>query len=948
MGLRELRRLLWISLAAGTAGCQIPAQDNPHDPRNRPVARMRVVDRGAPDPVTGCPVVVGTGAFLEVVSASRGRCLALDARDSDSPPGNTLDLVFTVLDASGSVLASPTPDPAGHERLAPLEGFLRTLPFGEPLTAHVKVTDVDLDFEVSAEAALTLENSAPVLVLPEPRILPLGGLPWAAGLDFQDVAFGIDGSFDADGDPLHVCWSFAGETGPECPAPGSPSDLDVSREIPSDARGPFVGTAQLCDGPVGSPRSCSRAERAVVRVREPDVWLHRGTTGLAPDGAVLRLDGSRLSYPFPLASVQLDVGQPGQFVDGATPVVVLCDGTFLRSISWPQGVVIDSEDLGSGPHAIAVGEGRHLWAVGNSKVSGFIVDPAGLLVPNPGPTPTPPPITADCRVAVDPAGRGWASCIAGTGSHSESILGGAAISLPGRRILGLAARPGTDEVWVVDEPDGTGPAFLRKFLEPEGPAFSWELETETATALAWAGSDTLWLAHGDLGLLRLDALLLDQGAVFAEDTALETFPLFSVDALRADPVSGTAWASSSLVGQSWRVDVRGGLDFVGGSVRLLGADLDGAMLFGDPAASIVEIQRGTTVEEAAVDRVMPFPAALGGAADPGTGGAWLYRPDQADVIRVDREGVLVEKRTGIRVGATDEAVPSLASFRPSADGTRAWAVETLDAPDYVQTGRVLFLDLTADPMPATVIALPNLYGAPRFPFLEPSFPDGRFAWAMQFVGGGAATVVMVGSAGTITQPGGAGDVPERAQGTLIARGARVPDPSNALCLAAWDSLADQLRVRRIHTDGTVETFADDDLPLADPLGALHQVAASREGGANLCWVAWRSGALATEVRGYADSDQIPDRSATHALALPASVEFVAMAPQGEGALWLLDAQTSGTGAYDYRVFRLDFTAQPLAPDLLDLGSIGSSFFPQPDGPSPAFLSLEAPVQRAGY
>src|SRR5687767_10887725 len=94
--------------------CALPVRDNAFDPTNAPTASLRVVDLGE-----DCSAPSATAVYAGIVSASRGRCLALDARDSASPLDHDLTFAFTVTTTTGGELASPS-GAAGVADLAPL------------------------------------------------------------------------------------------------------------------------------------------------------------------------------------------------------------------------------------------------------------------------------------------------------------------------------------------------------------------------------------------------------------------------------------------------------------------------------------------------------------------------------------------------------------------------------------------------------------------------------------------------------------------------------------------------------------------------------------------------------------------------------------------------------------------------------------------------------------
>jgi len=951
----------WLVAGSSLAllvGCELPGRDNPIDPVNAPVAHLKVIDRGFPG-ADGCPAV-GDASFPEIVSTSRGRCLALDARDSLSPKDHELGITFVVLDsATKAVLASPPED--GSTEVALLEDFLRILPFGVPLVAEVSVEDASLGATVRASSVFSLENSTPLLVVDRPRTLPLGGFGWALGADFV-VPFGIAGSMDADGDPLYLEVTVDGAA-PVLVGPlDAPFTAPVATpSIPSDERGPFVVAMRIFDGPAGSPRSEGRPERAVVRVREPNPWMHLG----GEDGAISRIDGTRRIWTNPVIPVAFFTGGPSG-LGGITrrdddPVLVVRGPVNTLTVnSWPDGqlsapfTISVGSDFGS---AVVVGENGEIWRVGGTNPSFQRMQIANGGVAVSGVASLNDFFTAGAFDAVVTAdGNVWAASLDEEAYVYAAVLdtGGTPFvsatrhSLPGRHVVRLSRRPSTDEIWMLDVDLFDGDPMLRKLTTLGGTAETWSIAAESATGLAWAGADSFWLTHDQLGLVRIDARLLDAGVSTLEAAVLDQFPIFGLDGVVADNDTGTAYARSGILDQSWRADTNGRLDVTGGAQTFFGVDPDGAALLRIPQTS--NVGRATTMVGGARDRTMAFAARPQGASDPTNGGAWLYRTS-GDIVRVDEEGTILAQRRTLSLPGGAELLPPLAAFRPSPDGSHAWAIEFIS--DF-NGGRVFHIDLRAEPMPATEVladadaigpavvgTFPVLLGRPRYPILEPSAPDGSTAWIVHWYNGtpNAATVVVLSTDGTLTQlPLGIGDVPERGPGGVVVRAA-VSQKTNSLCLATVDgnlSPSAELRVRRLHLDGDVDVFVTTELPLLAP-AQLVAVATSSTDTEDFCWVTWMNENGAFEVRAYADDGPVPERTLTGPSNL---IKPLALMPFRGETLWLTTQGDFLTFESDAFLTRYDF---------LPLGGIQETPFGvlRETAPfdGPVFLSPAAPIQR---
>ena len=297
-----MRRGLLVLLLLAAGSCGLPDRDNPRDPAHRPVPLLLVTDVSKPDGSCPCTLAAGNltcDASLEgstVAAASRGRCLALDARESTDPDEALaeLDHRFFVLASGGEIeLTSPADGVLATNGLFLLGASLRSmLPTETEITFLARTEDPQGNY-ASDGTVLTLFNSRPELQAPSTRTFPFGGFPWLldepAGAPDFDVDFRADGLVtdpdSSDIEHLVYCWTI----GPDPEAcHRDPAHPDFSRTLPSDQLQVVPAYLRVSDwaGPeaeaTAHPETFSNTVRTRVVIGTSPLWIadDDGTFGM--------------------------------------------------------------------------------------------------------------------------------------------------------------------------------------------------------------------------------------------------------------------------------------------------------------------------------------------------------------------------------------------------------------------------------------------------------------------------------------------------------------------------------------------------------------------------------------------------------------------------------------------------------------------------------------------
>lgn len=881
-------------------GC-LSGRDNPRDPANAPVAKLRVVD--------------GSGAE-QIGAVSRGLELVLDGSDSSDPQGS-YDCEFSVTEPEGE----PRDIPSTSDCRAELGDLRRQLVIGSNLTFQLVVQDGSGGRD-EAEATIRLLNARPTADAGPPRTLPQGGFPWSPLDDFQ-VPFFANG-FDADAaDILEYCWTFAfAPAGEVCSL--APDDPAFVRTIPRNENKIYAATLRVDDNDDSfeEPRRLvSYASTTRVHVGPPTLW-----SATDEEGAVERIDIDRQT----LVPTDAD---PTRFVSAAltaTHLVYAWDAladpnqrsNSLTSI--PSDVPLTNAGttryLGDGEIAVAVDPKQNrLWLhLGNDSPNGIpctcsdanacsvvaVLDAATLA--NVGCSVLDRPLFANGILVIDSAGGAFvpedlSSRVAWVDPTGTSLT---ADIFPGTEtILGLGVRPGTNETWaVVIASTGDNPAHL-VVLRPGTGGIPAEigriaLGVNVAFGVGWIGSDELWLHVSDSGFHRLDARVLESFLGDGDpplEPALESATIeilegvYDVTDMIVDSFSGEVWATGHATGDLYRASPGGAIDTFDIEADALVVDAEGRLIFTTPG----KLHRGSSPSADGVIASLGLFVASAPEPDLEAGGIWAPLLLPPALARVAEDGSFQRFLTSVELDGTTRPVPILREFRLAPGGDVAFGISAF-LPNF-SPGPIFRFDLDVDPVVATTVfgSAASIALVSSGSILEVSAPVGTqepFLWAVTGADGPAA-VRRYDFAGTALP--GAFLLPTNETGSLATtiRAARSL-ATNHLCLATVQTIVqDLLMIRRIDPDMVVTLLdiAPDTLPPGFELVALAATPdpdpASGSSG-DVCWVAFRHSSGST-IMGFQTAGAVPSWIYNG----PAGL--TSMAPLSVNEIWITQEQTPG-------------------------------------------------------
>ena len=689
-------RAIRFALLVTVAGCAIPDRDNRFDSGHAPKARLSVVDVTADD--GSCAMPPTSEQAIEVIRASRGRCLALDASRTVDPQDDALTFEYALISPTAICDDLPCSFEGASLELIPEE--LRRHPLAldtAGLLFEVRTEDEHgyIDF---AEARVTLTNAPPRVIAGSARALPVGGYPWAFGAPF-DVVFDPLEASDPDGDAIEYCWRLPQADGYEGPEICSPDrdDPQFTASIPSGEVGFFRAKVRVRER--DNAASSSDVDTTLVTVGNPSLWTYPEDI-FEQEPVSERIDGMRR----PVAAVGSTGAffQFGTFIAGnATEppsVAILREGPEVVRINWFEGdQVLEKTLLFGSPAAIRAGaEATRLWAVvscaegqptcpaaAGHRAWAFPLAVPGLTDEGLGPVELSfDPVSGAERnvlLSVDADGNAWVS--RALDSSLDYVTAQGVVTTfdagSGKVFADHGARPTTNEVWTLVIPDslGTGPVAAIRVFRDGVPESEIVLDVPLAYGVAWVDRSRFWTYVPGEGAYLLDAELLAGGGTL-EDAALALAPRIfgpTLDGgpdLVADPISGACWARGAEASVAVLLLESGEyLEFESDPqfrFEPLFVDDWGALWSVEDSQLIV----GEAAGPGGVARVVRI---AGGRIGPDltSGGAWIPVIAPGALAFVARDGRLVHYLQRVLDGTVEKQIaePFLTAFSPDGSGT---------------------------------------------------------------------------------------------------------------------------------------------------------------------------------------------------------------------------------------------------------------------------------------
>lgn len=778
-------------------------------------------------------------------------------------------------------LAQEIPADAGDGCQATLGALRYALVVDTNLTFRLVVRDGDGGRDED-DAPIKLLNARPTAYAGAPRSLPEGGFPWAPTEPFS-VPFFAYGE-DEDKDALRYCWTFdfAPELGEVCSS--EPDDPAFIQPIPHIGNGIYVATLRVDDNDPSRPEPIRRVSYpSVTRVRVGPTNLWSATED---EGEVERIDPGRET-----------IVPPG--ADPEEHVLAALIGTRLVH-AWDSNPDPEarSNNLVSFPAAGPLTPGSPLASIGEGVI-GLAADPPrnrvwiqqATVTQNSGLCTCTPvggcsivalldatllteqacialddhPLFGHSLIVVDSSGAAYipddlgsrVTWIDPTGTTTiDDVIAGS------ETVLGVAARPETNEVWAVVVSVAENAAQLVVLRDGVADPDRISLGVSVAFAPGWIGRDELWLHVSESGFYRLDARELERLAgtgVPALDAAMIEINsgAYDVTDIVVDRLSGEAWASGNATGDLYRATPGGEFavfDIAEPPADPLVADAESRLVFTTPG----KLHRGSSPSEDGV--ITSLGLLVGGAPEPDleTGGLWtpiLVPPSLAllgENGSFQRFHTTVDMTTGPGT-SVELPFPLLRLLRIAPGRPLAFGVGAV-LPAF-SPGPIFRFDLDVDPIRATAFigsgAAINLVA--NGSILEVSAPVGTeapFAWTVVDTSGGLVPAVHRFDAQGVPFPGSF-VLPLNERGLLAPPDSRILAArslaTNHLCLVTVQTIGmnDLLMIRRIAPDMTVTQLdiSPDTLPAGFELVAAAATPdpdpASGQSG-DVCWVAFRS------------------------------------------------------------------------------------------------------------
>lgn len=804
----RLRNLPFLALLA-LAGC-LPSRDNPRDPANAPNVAVRFVDYTPP--IGPCPAFADAAVLAYITAASRGRCLAVDASQTEDSRGQVIDDADAFRYVFRDPLTGASLEFADAGPVFEMSDELRRDLLSPNVLLAVEVHARDTrGNRGSIESGVVLLNAEPSVSTGPSRSVPLGGFTWAPGADIP-LEFRAEAD-DPDGDELSLCWSFDGVDLP-CGIPGdfSPAIDEIEVDVPAR----LIASVRAWDGDVYSTRA-----PAIVQVHPPNVWI-ANTFGVP---GIERLDGDSSRIPIDTGIEMLHrVVDIAPISDDLVAVTYLSDppnvhdswvtACFLGAVCAAGLEMTSVPEINFALPLVVAPDGASLAVLDTpTSLRRFDVLGDGTLVAS-GPT-LDPLLPAnpynDFLVAMDSAGgvaiathAGFTSTVPGFLQRVDAT-GSIAVRTSNDTVdyVVLETRPGGGEVWAATLPFPGDDVPVSPGLEiwrADGSALRIPF-LNGVSGLAFVDANRVWIAGTGEDLRLVDAQGLVAGLTLDEATIVTARVGTIVRRLIADPVTAECFATgtdpSTGLTAVFRVDPFGGVLAMLAPFGVAGTFIDQAGRMFVPGDDLRMDAAGAAGGKLAQIRA-PGLYTAHPAYDTKTGGIWQATQAPFGLTRWAENGTQQEVVTSVRE-ANGTVAPFPKFIRRTAispDGSTLWAFEPVN--DTGGYGLARF-DLQQDP-PAHVLVDSNPNAENSLQLLRPSSPASPpFVWVYNSPAGAIGTFPATAVA---PLPFDAVLDPALPSFGYIAAAELAP-ASDDLCVARVDLASGLVDHLRLGADGTV-------------------------------------------------------------------------------------------------------------------------------------------------
>lgn len=831
---------IWLpAIVAVACGCELPERTNPHDDARAPAAVLRIGDATRPDGT--CPDLPLAEQPLEVLRASRGRCVVLDASATTDPQDDEVSFRFRLVSPREEDLVETGP-------MVEIPESIRRAPdlAGVELVFEVRASDGHAYSK--ARATVTLTNSPPSVDVGSPRTLPLGGQPWTwatASSDF-DVPFRALRATDPDGDPVSVCWTLPGE-------PENCADPAPILNVPSTIEATYSASARAFDGLLhSSPR------RALVSVRAPNVWTHSDDP-FESEEPMERLDARRREST---ALGAQPLAQSGAFVAPGSVALQTTDiaGDEVVLVDAATDTIVASEpDAGNASGVGASEDGSRVWSIrecsdsdpdcpnfgtGSSRLFARTWTVPGLMAFQEFDVSNVPFDVADRDIVLSVTGDGAAWISLQLNESLEYVpAAGARVSLfaaPGRVFSSHGARPGSDHLWAVETPQGAGAPSAQIAVFAAGARIATiPLEIPVMYQIEWIDAGRFWTYVPGEGLRLVEADLIEAGVPLqlASVLAPRTFAptLQGGPNLVGNPLTAECFAIGAGTGNGSGLTLArqdGSLDSTSSdSNDLFFVDPSGLLWFRPQASGTLTVGDSPSVEK--VSRTVRA-SSFAPEYDHTTGGLWTPALIPGALVQIGEDGRILRNvfRTDAPGGST-ELIEDPIVFALHPDGTAGWAL-SISFGSLSVTGlrRYDLASGSLDVVPSTLVlgSAGALAMVEAGVMLQPSAPvpgTTPFVWAKTRIGGNTTIVKIDADGGGANTP--LFTLPVGEENLRFARSLR----DNSLCIVSHLPATDGIVFRHLTAAGALTNVTTYAMAAG---GQLRGVTTSSTLSEDLCWI----------------------------------------------------------------------------------------------------------------